>query len=371
MSKIPFLDLKAINARHRDELVAAATRVIDSGWYVLGSEVEAFEKEFTEWTRVRETIGVSNGLMALRLVLEAWIEQGKLRRGDKVVVPANTFIASILAITGAGLTPVFVDPDEQTYNISASGLEGAITPSVKAVMAVHLYGRIAPMDELLPICEEHGLPLIEDSAQAHGAEINGRKAGAWGDAAAFSFYPGKNMGALGDAGATTCNDPDTAKIVRSLANYGSSKKYEHVYRGGNDRLDEMQAAMLRVKLRHMDEDHARRRDIASQYNTGISHPSVNLPALPCDPRHHAWHLYVIRVEKRDAFLIHMQEQGVQCLIHYPAPSHLQKAYRSEFGHLSLPLTEKLSREVVSLPISPAMDDAEVRTVIDAVNLWSS
>lgn len=370
MPKIPFLDLKAVNARLRDELVAATTRVIDSGWYLLGEEVDAFEKEFTDWTGANETIGVSNGLMALKLVLDAWIEQGKLQPGDGVAVPANTFIASVLAITGAGLTPVFVEPDEQTHNISVAGLEGVLNPSLKAVMAVHLYGRIAPMGEIASFCRMQGLLLIEDSAQAHGSEINGRKAGAWGDAAAFSFYPGKNMGALGDAGAVTCSDSETATIVRALANYGSFKKYEHVYRGGNDRLDEIQAAMLRVKLGHMDADNARRREIATQYKAEITNPAIGLPELPVDPLQHAWHLYVTRVKNRDAFLSHMQEQGVQCLVHYPIPLHQQEAYSEDFGQLSLPLAEKLAAEVVSLPISPVMTDADVRTVSNAVNLWN-
>jgi dTDP-4-amino-4,6-dideoxygalactose transaminase len=368
---IKFLDLKAVNEQYRPEIDTAIQRVLGSGWYLLGEEVASFEKEFGAWNGVQNVIGVSNGLMALRLVFEAWIEQGKLQKGDAVAVPSNTFIASVLAISGAGLKPILVEPDENTQNISAVGLETELNKTqCKAVMVVHLYGQIAPMEEIAALCEKREILLIEDAAQAHGASIKGKKTGAWGDAAGFSFYPGKNMGALGDAGAAVCKDPETAKIVRAIANYGSYKKYENAYRGGNDRLDEIQAAILRVKLCGMDADNSRRRDIAMQYNDGITNSAIIRPSLPTDPLQHAWHLYVVRVKSREAFIDHMKQHGVQCLIHYPIPPHQQDAYRSEFSQLSLPLAERLADEVVSLPISPVMDDAHVNIVIDAVNNWN-
>ncbi|MBT8036537.1 MAG: DegT/DnrJ/EryC1/StrS family aminotransferase [Verrucomicrobiae bacterium] len=370
MHKIPFLDLKKINDRYRDELVEATTRVIDSGWYILGKEVDAFEEEFAAWTGAPHVVGLSNGLMALRLIFDAWIEQGKLQPGDGVIVPGNTFIASVLAITGAGLTPVFVDPDENTHNLTAEGIEKHLTSNVQAVMAVHLYGRICPMEQIVALCDKNGLLLIEDSAQAHGAEIKGIKTGCWGDAAAFSFYPGKNMGALGDAGAVTCKDSETARLIRSLANYGSSKKYEHVYRGGNDRLDEMQAACLRVKLPYMDADNKRRRKIAARYCAEINHPDIQLPQLPENGKEAVWHLFVVRTKMRDKLIEHMASHGVHCLVHYPIPPHHQQAYQQDFGHVSLPVSEQLAEEVVSLPISPVMTEEEVNYAIAALKNWS-
>lgn len=369
MSSIPFLDLNAINSRYSDDLKSATSRVIDSGWYIQGQELEAFEQEFCEWTGASAVVGVSNGLMALQLVLQAWIEQGKLHFGDRVAVPSNTFIASVLAITGAGLQPVFVEPDEETHTISVEGLL-KLKESFRAVMVVHLYGRMAPMQNLETYCKQNNVLLIEDAAQSHGAEVDGIKAGSWGDAAGFSFYPGKNLGALGDAGAATCKDPETTEIVRALSNYGSFKKYEHVYRGGNDRLDEMQAAILRVKLSYMDDDNQRRRAIAAQYSSEIKNPKILLPQHPDNPLEHSWHLYVVRVTERDSFIEHMSAKGIQCLIHYPIPPHLQEAYKEEFGHLSLPVAEKLSQEVVSLPISPVMNASEVQVVVEAANFWS-
>jgi len=366
---IPFLDIKAINTRYRDELVAAATRVIDSGWYVLGNEVKALESEFNNWCGAKHTIGMSNGLAALRLALEGWIEQGKLKKGDGVIVPANTFIASLLAISAAGLEPVLVEPDEATFNLSLEGVKKAHEPSVKAVMAVHLYGRIAPMDLLSAYCRENDLFLLEDSAQAHGARLAGKATGTWGDAAAFSFYPGKNLGALGDGGAVTCMDDDHADIVRALANYGSRKKYEHVYKGSNERLDEIQAAMLRVKLKHMDADNLRRQQIAARYSSEIKNNAVVLPEMPQDPAEHVWHLYVVRVEKREAFISHMESLGIQCLIHYPIPLHEQGAYADTLSSLDLPASVKLHAQVVSLPISPVMTDDDLATVVEAVNTF--
>jgi len=366
---IPFLDIKAINSRYRDELVEAATRVIDSGWYVLGNEVKVLESEFSTWCGAKHTIGMSNGLAALKLALEAWIEQGRLKKGDGVIVPSNTFVASLLAISAAGLKPVIAEPDEATFNLSLEGVKKAHRPSVKAVMAVHLYGRIAPMDLLSVYCRENDLLLLEDSAQAHGAKLAGRATGTWGDAAAFSFYPGKNLGALGDGGAVTCMNDDHADIVRALANYGSRKKYEHVYKGSNERLDEIQAAMLRVKLKHMDADNLRRQQIAARYSSEINNAEVVLPEMPQDSAEHVWHLYVIRVENREAFISHMESLGIQCLIHYPIPLHQQAAYADTLSNLDLPDSVKLHAQVVSLPISPVMTDDDLACVVEAVNAF--
>lgn len=365
--KVPFLDLKSINARHAAELKAAAARVIDSGWYVLGEEVKAFEAEFATWVSSPQCVGTSDGLSALILALRGWKELGLLKDGDGVAVPANTYIASILAITENRLRPVLVEPDEDTFNLGAAKLAAALTPDVKAVLAVHLYGQLADMPAIASLCRERGLLLLEDAAQAHGAQIGGVKAGAWGDAAAFSFYPGKNLGALGDAGALTCKDARLADMVRALRNYGSHEKYKNLVQGPNDRLDEMQAAILRVKLPHLDAENARRREISQLYRREIKNPAVRLPSVRADEESHVWHLFVVRVADRDAFMRRLLERGVQTSIHYPIAPHQQLAYAKEFGHLSLPLTEAIHREVVSLPISPVLTDAQAAYVIQIVN----
>ena len=363
---VPFLDLKAINARHAAELKAAAARVIDSGWYVLGEEVKAFESEFATWVGSPHCVGTSDGLSALILALRGWKELGLLKDGDAVAVPANTYIASILAITENRLRPVLVEPDEDTCNLGAGKLAAALTPEVKAVLAVHLYGQLADMPAIAKLCRERGLLLLEDAAQSHGAHIDGVKAGAWGDAAAFSFYPGKNLGALGDAGALTCKDAKLAAIVRALRNYGSHEKYKNLVQGPNDRLDELQAALLRVKLKHIDADNARRREIAARYLREIKHPDVRLPSVRSGEDSHVWHLFVVRVPDRAAFQQRLLEKGVHTFIHYPIPPHHQQAYAKELGHLKLPLTEAIHREVVSLPISPVMTDDQVGHVIEAI-----
>ena len=366
---IKFLDLNAINARHAEELKAAAVRVIDSGWYVLGEEVKAFESEFTAWVGSPHCVGTSDGLSALILALRGWKELGLLKDGDAVAVPANTYIASILAITENRLRPVLVEPDEDTFNLGAAKLAAALTPDVKAVLAVHLYGQLADMPAIANLCRERGLLLLEDAAQAHGAEVDGIKAGAWGDAAAFSFYPGKNLGALGDAGALTCKDAKLADMVRALRNYGSHEKYKNLVQGPNDRLDELQAAFLRVKLPHLDADNARRREIAQRYRREIKNPAVHLPAPPADPTAHVWHLFVVRVKGREAFQQRLLDHGVHTAIHYPIPPHQQQGYANELGHLSFPLTEALHREMVSLPISPVMSDEQVAAVITSVDAY--
>lgn len=371
---IPFLDLKAINAQYRDELVQACARVIDSGWYIQGTEIKAFEQEFAEYCDTKHCIGVANGLDALILVLRAWKEMGKLKEGDEVIVPANTYIASILAITENRLTPVLVEPDPATYNISPANIRAAITDKTKAIVAVHLYGQLADMPEIMSIANEHGLLVLEDSAQAHGAEINGKKAGNWGHASGFSFYPGKNLGALGDAGAVTTNDDELARIIRALGNYGSHKKYENLYQGVNSRLDEIQAAMLRVKLKHLDAETRRRREIAAAYNSEIKNPAVVLPIQNSELniqnyQAHAWHLFVISTQYREALQQHLSEQGIQTLIHYPIPPHQQQAYK-EWNDQSYPLTEAMHQEVLSLPISPVMTDEQVQAVISAINSFT-
>ena len=364
---VPFLDLKAINSRHAAELKAAATRVIDSGWYVLGDEVKVFEAEFAAWVGSPHCVGTSDGLSALILALRGWKELGLLKEGDGVAVPANTYIASILAITENRLRPVLVEPDEATFNLGAVKLAAALTPNVKAVLAVHLYGQLAEMPAITKLCRERGLLLLEDAAQAHGAQIDGIKAGAWGDAAAFSFYPTKNLGALGDAGALTCKDAKLAEMVRALRNYGSKEKYKNIVQGPNDRLDELQAAFLRVKLPYLDADNARRRAIAWRYLTEIKNPAVRLPAPPPAPAAHVWHLFVVRVPDREAFQTQLAAAGVQTQVHYPIPPHRQAAYAKELGHLNFPLTEAIHREAVSLPISPVMTDEQVAYVIKVVN----
>jgi dTDP-4-amino-4,6-dideoxygalactose transaminase len=368
---IPFLDLKAINAQYRDELVQACARVVDSGWYIQGAEVKAFEQEFSEYCGTRHCIGVANGLDALILVLRAWKEMGKLKEGDEVIVPANTYIASILAITENRLTPVLVEPDLVTYNISPANIRAAITDKTKAIVAVHLYGQLADMPEIMSIANEHKLFVLEDSAQAHGAAINGKKAGNWGHASGFSFYPGKNLGALGDAGAVTTNDDELAQTIRALGNYGSHKKYENLYQGVNSRLDEIQAAMLRVKLKHLDAETKRRREIAAAYNSGIKNPAVVLPIQNPELniqnyQTHAWHLFVISTQYREALQQHLSEQGIQTLIHYPVAPHRQKAYKG-WSDNCYPITEAMHQEVLSLPISPVMVDEHIHLVIKACN----
>jgi len=369
---IPFLDLQVINAQYRKELIDAATRVIDSGWYIQGNEVKAFEAEFSKYCGADYCVGVANGLDALILPLRAWKELGKLKDGDEIIVQANTYIASILAITENGLTPVLVDPDEGSYNLCPKRVKAAITPRTKAILVVHLYGQLAPMPELIDIADEHQLLVLEDSAQAHGASINGKKAGNWGHASGFSFYPGKNLGALGDAGAVTTNDNELARTVRALGNYGSQRKYENQFQGLNSRLDEMQASLLRVKLRHLDSDTVRRKEIALSYREGIKHAAIRHP-IPIQSNmasleSHVFHLYVIRSNQRDDLQRHLLDAGIHTLIHYPIPPHKQQAY-TEWKGLTYPLSESLHQEVLSLPISPIMTDQQVESVINAVNAF--
>lgn len=367
---IPFLNLLHVGRRHEKELTAASIRVISRGQFILGEEVAGFEREFAGYVGVPHCVGVSDGLAALTLTLRAWKELGLLKEGDGVAVPANTYVASVLAITECRLTPVLVEPDEATFNLSVAGLERALTSRVKAVMAVHLYGQLAEMPAIADLCRRRGLLLIEDAAQAHGAVLEGVKAGAWGDAAGFSFYPTKNLGALGDAGAVTCKDPALADMVRKLRNYGSAEKYHNEVQGPNDRLDELQAAFLRVKLPYLDAENARRRQIARIYREGIRSATVQLPKLRAAEESHVWHLFVVRVPDRDAFRERLLAAGVETSIHYPIPPHRQKAFASTLGTLSLPVTEAIHREAVSLPMSPVLSDDEAAAVVQAVNAHS-
>jgi len=364
---IKFLDLKEINAQYREELIDAATRVIDSGWYIQGAEVNAFEQEFAEYCGTKHCIGVANGLDALTLILRAYKELGKLKEGDEVIVPANTYIASILAISENRLKPILVEPDERTYNIDPTLIEQAITPNTKAIMAVHLYGQLADMPAINAIAKKHDLLVIEDSAQAHGASIEGRKAGNWGDASGFSFYPGKNLGALGDAGAVTTNNDELAQTIRALGNYGSHKKYENLYQGVNSRLDEIQAAFLRVKLKHLDTDIQKRRQVAKAYIKGITNIQLKLPDWQTKEQH-VFHLFVIRSQERDRLHAYLTKHGLQTLVHYPKAPHQQKSYQCWLD-LSLPVTEAIHHEVLSLPIGPCLSQSEIKWVVNIINRY--
>lgn len=365
---VPFLDLKKLNDSMRDELVAASTRVIESGWYIAGPELEAFERQFANYCGVEHCLGVANGLDALTLTLRAWKEMGKIAEGDEVIVPANTYIASILAITENRLVPVLVEPDLETYNLGAEGVRAAITAKTKVILPVHLYGRLADVAAIRAIADEHGLLMLEDSAQSHGASTGGRKAGNWGHASGFSFYPGKNLGALGDAGAITTNDSELAQTLKALRNYGSHVKYQNIVQGVNSRLDELQAALLSVKLNYLDQQTDSRRVVADRYLRGISNERLILPvaADQAYAEDNVWHVFVIRSDARADLQKHLQEKGVQTLIHYPIPPHRQRAY-PQLNHLELPVTESIHDQILSLPMSPCMSDEQVSAVIDACN----
>jgi len=382
---IKFLDIQKITASFEPELSGAVDRVVRRGWYLLGEEVSAFEKEYASYIGVKHCIGVANGLDALRLIFRAWIEAGEMQEGDEVIVPANTYIASILAITDNRLKPVLVEPDMATYNLDLAKVEEHITPRTRAIMVVHLYGQACWSGELEQLAARHRLRIVEDNAQAAGATwcgnagkagnvgSDGKRTGSLGDAAGNSFYPGKNLGALGDGGAVTTNDDELARIVRALANYGSTRKYVNDYKGLNSRLDEIQAAALRVKLPRLDEDNRRRRKIAQYYNDHIMAPGIILPAaagkgsdsIESDGSH-VHHLFVIRHPERDRLQQYLTENGVQTLIHYPIPPHKQIAYR-QWNGLTFLLTEQIHREVLSLPISQVMEDDEVVRVVEIIN----
>jgi len=364
---IPFLSLKDVTARYRGEIHEAVSRVVDSGWYLQGAENAAFEERYARYIGAGHAVGCASGLDALSLILRAYIELGVMAPGDEVIVPANTYIASILAVTENRLIPVLVEPDIATYQIDGSKIEAALTPKTRAVMIVHLYGRCAYTELVGKICKNYNLKLIEDNAQAHGCLYNGRKTGSIGDAAGHSFYPGKNLGALGDAGAVTTGDAELAGAVRAMANYGSSQKYVFRYRGKNSRLDEIQAAVLNVKLKYLDEENNLRRQVAGKYINEIRNPSLALPSVE-DWDSNVFHIFPIRTGRRDELQAYLSDRGIQTLIHYPVPPHRQECYR-EWNGLSFPITELIHREELSLPMSPAMGDDEARYVIDAVNKW--
>lgn len=365
---IPFLDLKAINAQYRAELIDACTRIIDSGWYIQGNEYKGFETEFADYCGTKHCIGVANGLDALTLIIRAYKEVGIMQEEDEIIVPANTYIASILAISENGLMPVLVEPNIVMYNIDPALIEEKITTKTKAIMAVHLYGQVAAMDEINAIAKKYNLKVIEDSAQAHGAVYNGKRTGNLGDASGFSFYPGKNLGALGDGGAVTTNDDELANTIRALGNYGSQKKYENMYKGTNSRLDEIQAAMLRIKLKCLDNEIMQRREIANYYLENIKNKNLILPQVE-NQNSHVWHLFVIRTKKRDELKKYLLDNGIQTLIHYPLPPHKQKAYK-KWSNLFFPITEKIHEEVLSLPISGVQSLEGTKIIVDKINHFS-
>lgn len=370
---IKFLDLKAINATYEQEINEAIKRVVNSGWYLLGEEVKAFEQEYATYIGTKHCIGVANGLDALRLILKAYIELGVMQEGDEIIVPANTYIASILAITDNRLKPVLVEPDVLTYNINPYLIEEKITAKTKGIMMVHLYGQNAMHPEIEHLTQKYNLKLIEDNAQSQGAYFGTKRTGSLGDTAGHSFYPGKNLGALGDAGAITTNDDELAKIMRALANYGSNQKYVNSYQGLNSRLDEIQAAVLQVKLNYLDVDNQKRRVIAQYYCENIKNQDIILPNIANGSllsNHfslsHVWHCFVIRHPKRDNLQAYLTENGIQTLIHYPIPPHKQMAYK-EMNHENHPITEKIHDEVLSLPIGTVLCKEDVVKIVEIIN----
>ncbi|MDO8774093.1 MAG: DegT/DnrJ/EryC1/StrS family aminotransferase [Burkholderiaceae bacterium] len=361
--RVPFLDFTLLHLELQQELETTFRRVLESGWYILGRELEAFEEEFAAYCGVRHCVGVGNGLDALHLILRAY----GIGAGDEVIVPSNTYIATWLAVSHAGAKPVPVEPLEATYNIDPQRIEAAITPRTRAIIAVHLYGQAADMDAINAIARRRGLKVIEDAAQSHGARYKGIRAGNLGDAAGFSFYPGKNLGALGDGGAITTNDDKLASHVRVLRNYGSQLKYHNEVKGFNSRLDELQAAFLRVKLKRLDAWNAARNRIAMSYRDGLAASGLVLPVVPewADP---AWHLFVVRSEQRDSLQNKLEQAGIGAMIHYPIPPHLQPAYGDEGYQLGdLPIAEKLHREVLSLPIFPHLGNQDLAYVVSTIS----
>ncbi|MCT4589748.1 MAG: DegT/DnrJ/EryC1/StrS family aminotransferase [Carboxylicivirga sp.] len=371
---IKFLDLKAINESYEPELSQSIKRVLDSGWYLKGKETEAFEKEYSNFIGAKNCIGVANGLDALRLIFKAYIEMGIMFEGDEIIVPANTYIASILSITDNRLKPILVEPNINTYQIDETLIEQAISPRTKAIMIVHLYGQCAYTERIGELCNKYNIKLIEDNAQANGCEYTTKNAkgsimtGSIGDAAGHSFYPGKNLGCLGDGGAVTTNNDELADVIRSIANYGSGEKYVFKYQGLNSRLDEMQAAILRTKLIRLKEDNQRRKNIAKYYIENIENPNIDLPQVN-DWNSHVFHIFTIRCKQRDTLQEYLSEQGIQTLIHYPIPPHKQQAY-IEWNHLSFPVAELIHNEELSLPMSPVMSIEEQKEVVDVINSFT-
>jgi dTDP-4-amino-4,6-dideoxygalactose transaminase len=368
---VKFLDLKGINLQYESELLEAFNRVLHSGWYIKGKELELFEKEFAQYCGVKHCIGVANGLDALILIIEAYKILGLFKDGDEIIVPSNTYIASILAISRNNLIPVLAEPDLHTFNIDPGLVKALITPKTKGILAVHLYGQTADIDPLRELCAEYNLKLIEDAAQSQGAKYKGVRAGNLGDAAGFSFYPGKNLGALGDAGAITTNDDQLADVIVALHNYGSKIKYENLYAGVNSRLDELQAAFLRVKLVHLDDENSRRGLVANRYLSELDNPLIRLPQV-ADYGDHIWHIFAVRLQNglRDHFRDYLASYEIQTVVHYPIPPHKQRAYQS-FNEISFPLAEAIHSDVISLPMSPVMTHQEIDRVIEVCNAYKN
>lgn len=358
---IKFLDLHKINERFRNEIDERITQVLDSGWYILGEQVRVFEKNFANFCGVKHCIGCANGLDALNLIIKAY----GFSTGDEIIVPANTYIASILAISQNGCKPVLVEPDINTYNINPDLIEEKITENTKAIMVVHLYGQAVEMEKIWQLAKKYNLKVIEDSAQAHGTIYKGKRAGNLGDASGFSFYPGKNLGCMGDGGCVTTNDDELAYRIRAIANYGSDYKYHHIFKGTNSRLDEIQAAVLDIKLKHLDEDNKRRREIAKFYRENIKNPNIILPQLK-EEENHVWHIFAVRVNDRDKLKKYLEDNGIETNIHYPTAPHKQECYK-ELEHLSFPVSEKIHKEILSLPISPVLTNEEVTKIVKVIN----
>ena len=376
MHRIPFYNLKCINKKYEHLFLDAIKRIINSGYYIIGKEVENFENIFSTYCNTKFCVAVGNGLDALTLTFQAYKELGFIHEGDEIIVPANTYIATILSISRNKLNPVLIEPEISTYNIDYKNIEKVITSKTKAIMVVHLYGQPANMIEINKVAKKFNLKVIEDAAQAHGAKINGKKTGALGDAGCFSFFPGKNLGALGDAGAITTNDSQLYKTVKSLRNYGESiyddisqRKYENTLKGVNSRMDEIQATILSIKLDNLDNDNFERKKIAEQYLSKIKNKDILLPHVPtwADP---AWHLFVVRSNNRDQLKKYLYERGIDSMIHYPIPPHKQVAY-SEWNEFSFPISEKIHREILSIPLSPILSQNDQEIIINALNRFQN
>lgn len=358
---IKFLDLKKINNRYREEIDSRIKNILDKGWYLQGEENENFTKNFAKFCGTKFALGVANGLDALNLIIKAY----GFGNGDEIIVPANTYIATILAISENGCIPILVEPDIKTYNINPDSIEEKITTKTKAIMVVHLYGQAVQMEKIWKIANKYNLKIIEDSAQAHGAIYQENRTGNLGDASGFSFYPGKNLGCIGDGGAVTTNDEKLFNKIKAIANYGSDRKYHHIYKGVNSRLDEIQAAVLDIKLKHLDSDNNKRREISKYYRENIKNSKIILPDT-YDEKSHVWHIFAVRTQNRDEFQKYLTEKGIQTIIHYPTPPHKQGAYK-EWNNLSFPITEEIHNTILSLPISPVMTDSEIEKVVEVVN----
>ncbi len=364
---ISFFDLKKVNLRYQQSFEEIFKEVLQSGWFIKGKKVLEFEEKFADYCGVKYSIGVGNGFDALVLILEGFKQLNLMKQGDEVIVPSNTYIATILAVSKSGLIPVLAEPDEKTYLINPVEIEKKITPKTKAIIPVHLYGQVCNMDAINAIAQKYNLKVIEDSAQSHGAIYNNKRSGNLGDASGFSFYPSKNLGSLGDGGAITTNDDKLAEVIKALHNYGSHVKYEFDVKGINSRLDELQAAFLIEKLKYLDEGNERRREIASMYLSGIKNPQIVLPT--CVKREgHVWHCFTVRTKNRDHFQEYLQRNGIQTVIHYPIPPHKQKAC-SEWNNCSFPVSEEIHSTIISLPLSPVISDVEVERIIDAINQY--